>query len=533
MSESNNYHGEDSLPPPPILEAQISDFKYDDDDSFNFAEAEVTPLQEAIDIYELASIIRHGNEDINKFKDKDVVLVIGKTGVGKSTFIQLLHGVEMERTGDTSQPYRAKVGSACLPDFAIGHGKTSQTKILKSYLDSRFTTDLVFCDLPGYKDTESIYIDIAVSVWINRIAKISKSIRLVLMIQMSTLLEARGGNFRELLTLMVKLLDYQPQRNPERISQSILFLFTHMSDPYLEEQSEEQSLEFIHNEVMEIIKGTNKDDIDYKLLNIIADHIKDNSKYVRALNPITTNIEEMINFIRGYYIDDGEYRGLFALDKNVVTCALSNDIQSSVTYSVERLESDIKDALISTLEEKQVKLSEQIQILILFDDILPIPVVHTVYIRVLDAMIAEYEDCVRCISKTIHSNVEESSFYDIIREDDANVIEFKFQKLKLLLTVFQVIKNQEMLSDEIVVKISAIDFTIVSHLQIEFARKCFYHKIDLLERFYCDVDYGNLLEGVKQLQRLSILNSTFEGIYYYYYIITNLLSLSIILFIFN
>jgi hypothetical protein len=432
----------------------------------------------------------------------------------------------MERTGNTSQPYRAKDIDACLPDFIIGHGKTSQTKILKSYVNEKVSANLVFCDMPGYKDTESILIDIATSVWINRIAEIANSIRFVLMIQRSTLSEDRGKPFRELLVLIVKLLRNKPQERPLEIAKSILFLFTHMSDPYEDEQEEEDSLKYIQNEVAQIIndvvqmiKISNKTPIELNLLRIINKHLNDKSRYVRVLNPITTNIREMAIFIHGFE-QDGKYRGLVPLDKNSnsVQCALSSDIQLSVSYAVERLESDIKEAVVSKLEEKQAKLLNLIRLIDVFVKILKTSQVRAAYDRIMDMLIAEYEDCAKVMSKMIDSTVDSPSFHDILRDDDAKMIALVYKRLKLLLKIFeefsiqQVQRKSPISDDDTASATIEIDLKIISHFEMEFARKCLYHKLEVLERMNTDVDYGKLFQGIKQLQSLSVLSSIFNGI---------------------
>ncbi len=61
-----------------------------------------------------------------------------------------------------------------------------------------------------------------------------------------------------------------------------------------------------------------------------------------------------------------------------------------------------------------------------------------------------------------------------------------------------------------------VNHTSVSHIEIEFARKSLYHKLEVLKRMNTDGDYGKLFQGIKLLQSLIyklLLNSKWNYIY--------------------
>ncbi|MGK3746954.1 MAG: hypothetical protein ACI90V_013817, partial [Bacillariaceae sp.] len=102
-------------------------FTFSDDSSENMSESDPNTMSDAsgdIDIHLLASILERGKEATSQIdKDSDVVLVLGGTGVGKSTFIQAVAGQKMIRIYDNSLRKSAYIveGNG-VEGFEIGHG---------------------------------------------------------------------------------------------------------------------------------------------------------------------------------------------------------------------------------------------------------------------------------------------------------------------------------------------------------------------------------------------------------------------------
>ncbi len=126
-----------------------------------------------------------------------------------------------------------------LDEFRVGYQQRAMTKCVRPYYHPK--TGLVFCDMPGYKDTESFTVDIATAVWINDIARVSRSLRFVVLIRRSTLEEDRGGEFRDLMDLLTRLM----KNKPVDVVHSVMVMFTHMSDQVNIEGDELQLLPWL------------------------------------------------------------------------------------------------------------------------------------------------------------------------------------------------------------------------------------------------------------------------------------------------
>lgn len=180
--------------------------------------------------------IELGAPVINQVKGRDCVLIVGKTGTGKSTLIQALAGkkfVEHEHISSLEMNVSKKVYEAIdpLPGFQIGHERMSKTSTIECYdpsSDGMSTVEdsgLVFLDSPGFEDTRGHEIDIATSALLSQVASHCKSLKFVIMISYVSLLEDRGNAIRSVLRLIRNFT-----RNFEEEWKSFMFLFTHSNE---------------------------------------------------------------------------------------------------------------------------------------------------------------------------------------------------------------------------------------------------------------------------------------------------------------
>jgi energy-coupling factor transporter ATP-binding protein EcfA2 len=128
--------------------------------------------------------LRVNDSLLHSSKDQDIVVVLGATGSGKSTLINYLMGVELKvkpnediELVDPNNPLAMR----------IGH-KGSQT-----LLPQCTTIDnLVFYDLPGFKDTRGTVINILASSFIKHIIEGARSTRLVFVTGQDQITSGRG-----------------------------------------------------------------------------------------------------------------------------------------------------------------------------------------------------------------------------------------------------------------------------------------------------------------------------------------------------
>jgi hypothetical protein len=95
-----------------------------------------------------------------------------------------------------------------LEGCAVGHGGDSLTRYLQCVVDPVSSADnkLVFCDTPGFEDTEGSVVDIANAVAISWSIRQCRSVRLVLLIDASIFASPRGVELNKLLQLFKRFL---------------------------------------------------------------------------------------------------------------------------------------------------------------------------------------------------------------------------------------------------------------------------------------------------------------------------------------
>ena len=207
-----------------IATVESLDFESSDAESINIDNAQDPPhansdMARPFDMDLLQHSIRIGTQALDQVQGRDVVLIIGKTGTGKSTLIQGLAGkkikVAVHNTDYNGQRVQKKVFEVEDPlcDFDIGHDKASKTKAIRSYehhLTSTITTatnnlddkvltpprKILYVDSPGFEDTDGHEMDIATSVMLSQVAKKCNSLRFCVLIHYASVLEDRGDAIR-------------------------------------------------------------------------------------------------------------------------------------------------------------------------------------------------------------------------------------------------------------------------------------------------------------------------------------------------
>jgi GTPase Era involved in 16S rRNA processing len=120
------------------------------------------------------------------------VLVIGDTGVGKSTIMSFLSGSSLVVRYEGLKP---TLDNASASKIKIGHEKYSETSVPTKVV----IEDMAFYDCPGFKDNKGEEYEISNSFFVQRLLDIYQKVKLVLIIDESHISEARADKLPKLI----------------------------------------------------------------------------------------------------------------------------------------------------------------------------------------------------------------------------------------------------------------------------------------------------------------------------------------------
>ena len=149
--------------------------------------------------------------------------VFGNTGAGKSTFFNFLHGCQMESIkraelglGGSGKVVRVAAGSQKPELFPIGHENVSATFIPGVAKTDALGDGDTLVDCPGFSDNRGPEINIANAINIKRALVRFDAVRVVVLINHSSLKADRGKGVRELLKILKDLFG-----TPDRLLKSL------------------------------------------------------------------------------------------------------------------------------------------------------------------------------------------------------------------------------------------------------------------------------------------------------------------------
>ena len=132
-------------------------------------------MENPLNLLRLKQMIHDGISCIPKDPNcNQAIIVIGDTGVGKSTIMAFLSGAEMMVRYDGLKP----VLDCKDPTIKIGHEKYSETSVPNKLV----IDDLAFYDCPGFKDNKGEEYEISNSFFVQRLLDIYPKVKIVLMI---------------------------------------------------------------------------------------------------------------------------------------------------------------------------------------------------------------------------------------------------------------------------------------------------------------------------------------------------------------
>lgn len=141
---------------------------------------------------EMRNGLKSNAEVFNSTLDKTITVFIGNTGVGKSTLLNLLHGVKLEVDEDGYLIPKPGVESS----LKVSSGSRACTK----YPVHVFCSEIGdMYDLPGFQDTEGACDDLLNASFIRRILTGAQSVKVLILTSAQELAAARANTFKSLL----------------------------------------------------------------------------------------------------------------------------------------------------------------------------------------------------------------------------------------------------------------------------------------------------------------------------------------------
>lgn len=178
------------------------------------------------DLKDLNDYIELGKKQIEKVKNKNIIIFMGNTGSGKSTLVNYIHGCEMEEISLDSEEIVIQVKkNSVIPELMkIGHSNKSETFMPDIKIDQN---GIIYVDLPGFFDNRGQIISIANAVNIKNLVKVANTIKIVILVNYHSLMANRKAGEAELLKILSVLFGNEANINENK--DSIIINISHLS----------------------------------------------------------------------------------------------------------------------------------------------------------------------------------------------------------------------------------------------------------------------------------------------------------------
>lgn len=221
-----------------------------------------TTTASRIDLSVLEQELIAVEQKIKYMAGREIVLVIGNTGSGKSTLINYLQGRKLEQraSDETGTAWLETVDNSMVHSPRIGHGVLSQTDYPEAFeCGKRY----LLCDTSGYLDTRSQEKNLCTYLALQIVSRYAEKIKAIIAVIEIPALEAAKGNVGfESLRVINELFTQQNQ-----LSKSTLFVFTKPETGHGNRVTQAQIIRRITSKIDALAESENQD--NRKLHNIL------------------------------------------------------------------------------------------------------------------------------------------------------------------------------------------------------------------------------------------------------------------------
>ena len=180
-----------------------------------------------LDVSLLLGSIRGSCMTANLIKDKDVIILLGSTGVGKSTLMHFLAGSKMRVTDVEGIPHlEPEEVMSGLEDVKFSCSSRSVTTGIHAITMNMNGETYIVCDTAGFDDTRAVEYDIASGIVMTNAIRSTRSVKLVLVIDQGTIAMRLSNLRKNLIPAIIKLIP-----SFKNYVGSVFYLFNMISDP--------------------------------------------------------------------------------------------------------------------------------------------------------------------------------------------------------------------------------------------------------------------------------------------------------------
>ena len=246
-----------------------------------------------MNLKELEDLFKKSSNSYSKLKEKDLVLVIGNTGSGKSTVINYLLGNKMKAEFHKGKKVIVGMSQDEINYPKIGLSNLSETLYPMVYED--LFNNLIYCDCPGFGENRGVSEEICGEISIEIAIKLANSIKAILIIINANELDAKRGEcLSQLNHRLLKLF-----KNFDEIIQSIFFVFTKVDDNDI---TSEHLIQQIEQKIDDQVSLSSKKSQSMWSLSEISDRNSVVEKYMNMLKLMIANSKNF--FIINYCNDN-------------------------------------------------------------------------------------------------------------------------------------------------------------------------------------------------------------------------------------